>query len=134
MVELLVAVLVTSVGLLGIAGAQLNSLKTTNELMERTQATEMAHDMLDRMRVDRVAALSGAYNSPYEPVVAEEGQPTPTVTFATGEVAAWKATLSQLVATAEGRISVAGTTAEVAVRWGSKDADEFQELVIEADL
>lgn len=130
MVELLVAVLVTSVGLLGIAGAQLNSLRTTNDLMERTQATELAHDMIDRLRVDKAVALTGAYNSPY---VAEEGQVTPS-TFAGLEVASWKATLTQLITTGQGRISVTNGTAEVGVRWGDQSVANFRELVIEADL
>ena len=65
LVESLVAVLVLSIGLLGIAALQVSSLRTNHVAYQRTQATFMAYDLLDRMRANRVAATAGSYNRNY---------------------------------------------------------------------
>jgi type IV pilus assembly protein PilV len=56
MVEVLVSVLVLSIGLLGLAGLQASSLRNSQSAYFRSQATEMAYDIADRMR----ANLAGA--------------------------------------------------------------------------
>jgi|SRR5690554_1625026 len=50
LIEVLVAVLVLAVGLLGLAGLQTQSLRFNNEAYFRTQATLLAMDMADRLR------------------------------------------------------------------------------------
>lgn len=62
MVEVLVSLLVLSLGLLGLAALQSNSMKSTHSAHLRTQATLYAYDMLDRLRANREAARAGAYD------------------------------------------------------------------------
>jgi type IV pilus assembly protein PilV len=62
MVEVLVSLLVLSLGLLGLAALQSTSMKSTHSAYLRTQATQYAHDMLDRMRANREAARAGDYD------------------------------------------------------------------------
>ena len=50
LIEVLVALLVLSVGLLGAAAVQLNALKYTDSSLMTTQASFIAYDMLDRIR------------------------------------------------------------------------------------
>lgn len=50
LIEVLVATLILSGGLLGGAVAQLNALKHTDSAMMSTQANFIAYDMLDRIR------------------------------------------------------------------------------------
>ncbi|KAB7623155.1 type IV pilus modification protein PilV [Alkalilimnicola sp. S0819] len=64
LIEVLVAVLVLSVGLLGLAGLQAASLKNNHSAYLRSQATILANDMADRMRANRAGFLSGAYDQP----------------------------------------------------------------------
>jgi type IV pilus assembly protein PilV len=52
LVEVLVAVLVLAVGLLGLAGLQLASMKSNHSAYRRSQATIAAYDLLDRMRAN----------------------------------------------------------------------------------
>jgi type IV pilus assembly protein PilV len=52
LVEVLVAALVLAVGLLGLAGLQLASMKSNHSAYLRSQATVAAYDLLDRMRAD----------------------------------------------------------------------------------
>jgi len=63
LVEVLIAVLVLSLGLLGLAGMQATSLKNNSAAAARGQATLLAYDMIDRMRANKTAALAGSYNN-----------------------------------------------------------------------
>ena len=53
MVEVLVAVLILAVGLLGVAGVQMRSLQQTTNAQVRTQVTLVAQDMAERMRLNQ---------------------------------------------------------------------------------
>ncbi len=53
LIEVLVAVLVLSVGLLGIAALQTFSLKAGQAAYERSQATNLAYEISDQLRVHR---------------------------------------------------------------------------------
>jgi len=57
LIEILVSMLILSVGLLGMAGLQVQSLRFNNEAYLRTQATVLASDIVDRMRTNRTAAI-----------------------------------------------------------------------------
>jgi type IV pilus assembly protein PilV len=61
LVEILIALVILSVGLLGLAGLQTLSLKFNTSAYYRTQATQLAYDIADRMRANRAAALANMY-------------------------------------------------------------------------
>lgn len=63
LIELLVAVLVLSVGLLGLAGLQVTGLKNNQNAYYRSQATQLAYDMGDRMRANVIGASTYTSNS-----------------------------------------------------------------------
>ncbi|MGH8416665.1 MAG: type IV pilus modification protein PilV [Pseudomonas sp.] len=52
LIEVLVAVLVFSVGVLGVAMLQLNALKHTDSALRSTQVSFIAHDLLERIRAN----------------------------------------------------------------------------------
>lgn len=62
MIEVLIAVLVLSIGLIGLASLQGVSLQFNNSAYLRSQATNLAYDMADRVRANRAAALNLDYN------------------------------------------------------------------------
>jgi len=62
LVEILITVVLVSIGLLGLAGLQLTSVQNTNSAAERFEATTLARDILERMRANRQEALAGQYN------------------------------------------------------------------------
>jgi type IV pilus assembly protein PilV len=62
MIEVLVAVVILAVGILGVAGLQGTSLRNTHSAHLRSQATSIAQDMIERMRVNRDTALANANN------------------------------------------------------------------------
>lgn len=64
LLEILVAVLVLSFGLLGLAGLQAASIRSNHSAYLRTQATHLAYDMADRMRANSAGVEGGYYNNP----------------------------------------------------------------------
>ena len=63
LLEILIAVVVLSIGLLGIAGLQALGQQSNHSAYLRSQATVLAYDMIDRMRANRVAVQNGNYNA-----------------------------------------------------------------------
>ncbi len=63
LLEVLIATLVLSVGLLGLAGLQIAGMKTTHNSYQMQQATWFVHELLERMRANRVGAFAGNYNN-----------------------------------------------------------------------
>ena len=62
MMEVLVSIVIITVGLLGIAGLQALSLRSTAGAGLRTVATQLAYDMTDRMRANSEGVGVGAYD------------------------------------------------------------------------
>jgi type IV pilus assembly protein PilV len=62
MIEILVAVLILSFGLLGMAALQTRALQGNQSSIQRSQAVMLANYMMDAMRIDAVSARSGNYN------------------------------------------------------------------------
>ncbi len=63
MIELLVAVLVMGIGVLGITGLQMVSLQNNRGALMRAEAVELAYDMMDRIRANPIGTPAGnAYN------------------------------------------------------------------------
>ena len=56
LVEVLVAVIVLAIGLLGLAGLHATGFRDNHGAFVRTQATYAVNDLADRMRANRVAA------------------------------------------------------------------------------
>lgn len=62
LLEVLIATVVLSTGLLGLAGLQIAGMKTTHNSYQMQQATWIVHDLLEHMRSNRTAALAEKYN------------------------------------------------------------------------
>lgn len=58
LIEVLVATVVLSIGLLGLAALQANNLKNNQSAYFRSQATQLAYDIADRMRANVTASNS----------------------------------------------------------------------------
>ena len=65
LLEVLIALLVFSLGLLGLAGLMIMSVKTNHSAYLRTQATFLAESMADRMRANPLAIWASSYNGSY---------------------------------------------------------------------
>lgn len=63
MIDVLVAMVVLSIGLLGLAGLQATGLRYNHGAYLSTQATLQAYDMADRMRANMSGVDNGDYDS-----------------------------------------------------------------------
>jgi len=63
LLEILITVLVLSIGLLGLAGLQVSSMKSNHSSYLRSQATILGYDIADRMRANPAANYTA--KSPY---------------------------------------------------------------------
>lgn len=64
LIEVLIALLVLALGLLGLAGLQVTSLKNNLSAYNRSQATLLAYDLADRMRANVAAATTYTSTDP----------------------------------------------------------------------
>lgn len=70
LIEVLMAVLIFSIGLIGLAGLMVMATRSNHAAYQRTQVTFLASTMADRMSANPVAVWNGNYNSTSYPVSA----------------------------------------------------------------
>jgi type IV pilus assembly protein PilV len=127
MVEVLVALVVLAIGLLGIAALYLSSLQAGRTAVYRTEAVTLAADLADRIRMNRTA--QAAYGTLFADT--EVAVPACSTTggcsdadLASTDLSNWKAAIALLLPQGQGQVAVtlpaaAGepTTYVVTVRW-----------------
>ncbi len=62
LVEVLISLVVLSLGLLGTAGLYLTTVRHSHSAYLRSQAALSAYSIIDRMRANRAGAISGSYD------------------------------------------------------------------------
>jgi type IV pilus assembly protein PilV len=73
LIEVLVSMVVLSIGLLGTAKLMLFSSRANDSAYLRTQATALAYEMLDDIRANRQQAINGLYDTASGTVAADPG-------------------------------------------------------------
>ena len=101
MVESLVALVVLSVGMLGIAGLYISSLKAGRSALVRTQAVALATDLADRIRANRLglgkyATLPYGTAGPQVKTACLGGDCTPDV-LAEDDLGRWRSMITLLM-------------------------------------
>jgi type IV pilus assembly protein PilV len=133
LLEALIAMLILSLGLLGIAGIIANSLKVNQGAYYRTQASWLANDIIDRMRANRTSAESVGlpYNLAIGATPSGSGVPFDDLT-------AWKTALLTLPSGTGSVALDAGTRkVTVTVQWNDTRAAggaAAQQFVVETRL
>ena len=154
LIEVLVALVIFAIGLLGLAGLQSQSLKFNYSAFLRSQASLLAYDILDRMRAnpDQAIAKGGfAYNiglgeAPTEESCVDVSDPATLVCTAAqltnADLTEWTDALDELLPNGQGEINVieqpAGSgiyVAQVLIRWSDPAAAEgFTEFQMRSEL
>ena len=109
LIEILVAIVVVSVGLLGYAGLQLNGLNQTHAALFRSQAAISTHDMADRLRANPPGSFLGGYRTAETAALAKPDCTLGCTPFnlAVNDLKTWQALLSQHLPMAMGTVSCA---------------------------
>lgn len=145
LMEVLVALLVLSIGLLGLAALQTTGLKFNHQSYERTQATLQAYDIFDRIRANK--NNNSVINTTYDSV-ALNAQPGTTdcasvtctdIQMAQYDIRQWNISNNNLLAEGKGAVcrgtfdaslncTTGGTVYRVAIRWKENDMDMLMEV------
>ena len=108
LIEVMVALFVLSIGLLGLAGLQTLGLKFNVQSYQRTQAVLNAYDIIDRMRANPVGVAATQYDKILLTETPDVPNPNCSVTDCNGaEMAAydidqWLASLGNLLTQGDG--------------------------------
>jgi type IV pilus assembly protein PilV len=120
LIEVLVALLVLAIGLLGLAALQAQGLRFNHDAYVRTQATQLAYDIVDRMRVN--SANAAAYT------VADPGLLCdPTQATVNMDLSCWYDGLAAAIPGGSGLITANATANffDVTVRWIDRTPRDF---------
>lgn len=119
LLEVLIAVLILSIGMLGMAALQAVTLKNSSSSASRSQAAMQTYSLFDTLRLDRAGAMSGAYNVPSWTCAAATNDPEDPAD--TADYSVFNSWLGGLVtAMGEGtcgRINCSSASCTVGVRW-----------------
>lgn len=110
LVEVLVAVVVLSIGLLGLAGLQASGMRVGQSSLHRSQAAQLAYDMVDRMRVNFANAES--YKLTLNDTPPEDG-----TSIAARDLWDWRKRLRVALPAGTGSVAVNGAEVTVVVQW-----------------
>lgn len=137
LIETMVALLVLSIGLLGIAAMQMSGLFNNRSGYERSQAVMLADEILERIRVNPSAAAAGDYNT-----AVGTGEAAPTglclgaaadctpAQLAAEDLGLWKQRLDAILAGGDGavQVTVVGAvprSAQVTIQWPPTNSYSF---------
>jgi len=117
LIEVLVAVLIVSVGVLGVAGLQLLSLQNNTSALFRTQAIQSVYDIMDRSRANRGQdyTLDMDDDAPTAPnCMTQNCSPVQMRSF---DLAAWRESLAENLPEGNGAVDMDGGRMTVTVQW-----------------
>lgn len=136
LIEVLVALVVLGVGLLGLASLQATSLRNTDAAYRRSQAVYYAYAIIDQMRANRSAALGGNYSIDMDGSKAAQNCMSSACTstqLAQRDLHQWLANLAEALPSGDGEISTstvspstggALTRVDVTIQWHERGRDE----------
>lgn len=137
MIEVLVALLVLAVGLLGFALLQTMNLRFTQSAHQRTQATNLAQDLLDQMRVNRFQAAWYSTASFDAGDVTQEdcGAPALGTVAISDSISRWRCqVVNALGDGASASVTYVNGVATVGIAWNDERWIEGDEAVSASDL
>jgi type IV pilus assembly protein PilV len=115
LIEVLVTMVIVALGLLGQAALVAQSSKSSNAALMHSQATLLAYDILERLRLNRSLAIAGSFTTKFD-------TPPPSGGAATSiqgiELVGWLTNVAQMLPNGQGQISVDGNgNATIDIRW-----------------
>ena len=117
LLEVLISVVVLAVGLLGIAGMQLNMIRYNHSAQMRSIAIAQVNNMIDRMRANYAGVKAGQYNT-ISGIPAEPNCTTCTAAqIAQKDAHNWNTMNSKLLPSGQGMVVGNGNNYTVTLRW-----------------
>lgn len=119
LIEVLVALVILSVGVLGLSRLQATQLRANNAAYLRTQAAIQAYDMADRMRANQAGVEAGSYDAiagiPTNPECIDTG--CTTAEIADYDAWEWNTQNARVLPNGVGTVAVAGDVYTITIAW-----------------
>jgi type IV pilus assembly protein PilV len=110
LLEILVAIVVLSLGLLGLAGLQATSLKNNQVAYYRSIATQQAQDIADRMRANMLGIPTGNYTITNTPAAQDcIGSSCSPAVMAQSDANLWNSANARLLPGGSGAVCIDST-------------------------
>ncbi len=123
LLEVLIALLVLSIGLLGLAGLQASGLRNNHSAFLRSMATLQAYDIGDRMRSNPGGVLAGNYNNIAGiPVLPACGANCSYAQLATTDANQWNTANGAVLPNGTGTVTRAGAVFTITITWDDEHA------------
>ena len=100
LLEVMIAVFILAVGLLGLAQLQITAMKFAQTAELRSQATLLAGDILDSIRANQADAHAGHYA-----ISLNDASPSTASSVAQADIAAWRTNLANVLPAGNGQIN-----------------------------
>lgn len=126
LIEVLIAMLVLAIGLLGLAALQATGLKNNLSAYTRSQATQLAYDMSDRMRANRADTqnLAASTYVTVVPTVAvakanceQVANACSAVDMAENDLFIWNNAITTVLPMGQGTIALNGSIYTITINW-----------------
>jgi type IV pilus assembly protein PilV len=136
----LIALVILSVGTLGIAAMMAVSLKNKNSAYSRAQASDLAYTILDRMRANRATAIQHGYDialgaAPVNPPsggcvgIAADCSPDQIANL---DLTQWKYSLAGILPSGDGSVRTAGlnqmTEVTITIQWNDRRSGQAADV------
>jgi type IV pilus assembly protein PilV len=112
---------ILAVGLLGLAGLQATTMSNNNDAYLRSQATQLAYDIADRMRANLPAANAGTYISALPDGAATANCKKPAgcsiTQMAQTDIFEWQQRIGDILPAGTGTMALAGNIFTITISW-----------------
>ena len=126
MIEVLVAILIVSIALIGTAALQMNAMKMNESSQFRNQAVFLSSDLIERMEANKTNLQSyfvSATNCPTSPPAPSDNCNTAVCTssdLVAYDLAQWENSVASTLPGCSWKVFVEGRTATITLTWQEK--------------
>ncbi|TXH06004.1 MAG: type IV pilus modification protein PilV [Nevskiaceae bacterium] len=137
LIEILIALVLLSLGLLGIEALVLRTVKGNDSAYMRSQNVQLAYSILDMMRANRAQAMAQGYDTaftatcpplPTAPAVLCDAAACTPAQLATWDLYQWQLRLCAALPSGQGKIATVtangSTTATITIQWDDSRAQQ----------
>lgn len=121
LIEVLVAILVTAIGVMGAAAVQLNAVKFNQTAKFRSTAVFLANDIADRLRANRTAALNGDYD-----IAMDDDAPSGT-SIDVVDLSEWLGELALRMPSGDGEVARDDRRFTITIQWDESRLSDTRE-------
>ena len=134
LIELLIGLLVLTIGLLGMASMQTNGLQMTGGSLARSQAIILASDYVERIRANRTNRTDYAVAAGDVPSTCNTGfEPNGAASLAANDRAEWLNSVVCLLPASDATVTLGGTVnsvVTVTVTWGERSGVDGDGVIV----